>query len=86
MKVIETMRAALAKATFSSEEVKDALDTLLDKHKGDLGDVGYEPSTDTEEAIREVNKALDEADIQVEDRKAELTEASRLRREQPDDA
>lgn len=82
MKVIETIKAALAKAEFQSGDVETALDLVLNSHKSDLGDVGYEPSTDTEDAIKELNAALDRADQEVENRRADLKEAGKLAREE----
>lgn len=82
MKFTETLNAALAKVTFPSPELKASVDNLLTSHKADLSDVGYEPSTDTEDAIKEVNSALNDLDETAASRKEDLKEATRLAREE----
>jgi len=82
MKFTETLKAALAKVTFPSSELQSAIDTLLNTHKSDLSDVGYEPSTDTEDSIKAVNAAIDELDESTATKKADLKEAAALAREE----
>lgn len=84
MKVTETIQAALAKATFSSPDIKPALEHLLTTHKEDLGDVGYEPSTNTEAAIKSLNATLDAVDEEAAERKETLRESVKLAREEDD--
>lgn len=84
MQFVEAVKGALAKAKFQNKDVESALDKVLDTHKQDLNDVGYEPSTDTEEAIKGLTAVLDEVDEAEASRKADLQEAVKESREDDD--
>ena len=60
--VTDKLKSALGYATFPNKEMKEQAMKLIDSHRSDLHDVGYEPSTRTEDEIKELDRVLNEYD------------------------
>ena len=60
--VTDKLKASLGYATFPNKEIKQQVMKVIDSHRSDLHDVGYEPSTRTEDEIKELDRTLNEYD------------------------
>jgi len=78
-RLISSIRAAMGYA--HDKEVSDKLRDVLTLHERDLEDVGYETSTETEEALKELELAMDDVDERASTRRVELKEAQAEARE-----
>lgn len=72
-KVIKAIKAAMRYQ--HDERVKDALSEVFIAHERDLNYVGYEEDTRTEESIKLLEMAMNEADEETAGSRAELREA-----------
>lgn len=72
-KVIKAIKAAMRYQ--HDERVKDALGEVFIAHERDLNYVGYEEDTRTEESIKLLEQAMNEADEETAATRAELSEA-----------
>lgn len=73
MSILKASKQALAYATFSSPEVKEAFETFLNTVDSDLDVQGYEPGEKVENTAESLKDTLNEADVtreDAEDRKA----------------
>lgn len=64
------------------KDVKANLTKLLDLHARDQEDVGYVASTDTEDALKDLERSMNEFDERVAAQRAELKEALAESREE----
>ena len=80
--VTDKLKAALGYATFPNKEIKEAVIKVIDRHRSDLHDVGYEPSTQTEDEIKELDRTLNEYDERNTLDREVLKEAIREAKEQ----
>lgn len=63
-------------------EVREKLEEVLEAVSTDLSEVGYEPSSDTEQSITELDTAINSFDERASTKGAELREAAAMAREE----
>jgi hypothetical protein len=73
--VTDKLKVALGYATFPNKEMKELVVRIINNHRNDLHDVGYEPSTTTEDEIKELDRVLNEYDERNTLDRGELKEA-----------
>lgn len=64
---LQTIKNALAYASFTNKEVRLALNEAINTVGADLQAEDYEPSPETEQALSELETALNEADSDTEE-------------------
>lgn len=83
--VMEKLKAALGYARFPNQEIREQFVKVIDSHRDDLHDVGYEPSTRTEDEMKELDRALNEFDERNTLDRGELREAIAEAREEEEE-
>lgn len=80
--VTDKLKTLLGYAAFPNKEIKDQARKVIESHANDLHDVGYEPSTTTEDEIKELDRTLNEYDERNTLDRGELREAIAEAREE----
>lgn len=78
-RLMNTIRSAMGYA--HNKEIAAQLDVVLKSHENDLEDVGYESSTTTEDAMKELERIMDDIDENAVTKRAELRELQAEARE-----